>query len=65
MSVHAGSIWIDRNFSSVPQDLWVAVNSTRLVAENRDLSLLMSFLVQQRIPLNEITITFIPSGTIQ
>lgn len=65
MAVHAGSIWIDQNFTNVPQDLWVAVNATRLVAENRDLSLLMTFLAQRQIALNEVTIAYIQSGTVQ
>jgi hypothetical protein len=65
MSVHAGSVWIDQNFASLPQDLWVAVDAFRLVGENHDLSLLMSFLATQPVPLSDLTITFIPSGTFQ
>lgn len=65
MSVHAGSIWIDQNFANVPQDLWIAVNATRLVAENRDLSLLMTFLAQRQVALSEVTITYLSSGTVQ
>lgn len=65
MSVHAGSIWIDLNFPNVPQDIWVAANANRLVAENRDLVRLMSFLAAQRLLLSDLTITYIPSGTFQ
>lgn len=65
MSVHAGSIWIDQNFTNVPQDLWVAVGSTGIVAEGRDLTLLMNFLASRQVPLAQVTITFLISGTLQ
>lgn len=65
MSVHAGSIWIDRNFASVPQDLWIAADATRLVGENRNLTLLLNFLVTQQFQLSDLTITYVPSGTFQ
>lgn len=65
MSVHAGSIWIDQNFTRVPQDLWVAVGASGLVAENRDLSLLMNALARQQTPLDQVTITLLISGVLQ
>jgi hypothetical protein len=65
MAVHAGSIWIDQNLSSVPQDVWVAVNAAGMVSESRNLGFLMGFLVSQEVSLADVTIAFIPAGTFQ
>ena len=51
MSVHPGSIWIDNNVGQAPQDIWVAVNATGVVAEHTDLTLLMEYLSRQVYPL--------------
>jgi len=66
MSVHPGSVWIDRNFATlVPQDLWVAANATRLVAENVNYDDLIAFLILQNIPLQDVTIAYFPAGVFQ
>lgn len=65
MSVHPGSIFIDNNVAGLPQGLWIAVNSVRMVGENSNYDALMAFLQQQRIPLQTVTIAFLPDGTYQ
>ena len=65
MSVHVGSIWIDQNFSNVPQDIWVAVGAAGIVGEGRDLPILMNFLASQQVRLSDVTIAFFPAGTFQ
>ena len=65
MSVHAGSIWLDNNFSDDLQDRWVAANAERLVAENRDYDALIAFLQTQDISLQDVTIAYFHSGTFQ
>lgn len=65
MSIHAGSLWIDQNMTRVPQDLWLAVGSTGIVAEDSDLSRLMNFMARNQIPLSQVTITILISGTLQ
>ncbi len=65
MSVHPGSIWIDNHFQNVPIGLWVAANANRQVAEDYDYDKLIAFLQSQNIPLQTLTIAYIPAGTYQ
>lgn len=65
MSVHAGSIWIDNHPQSIPLDLWIAVDATRLVAENPRYDGLIAFLVRSQIPIASLTIAYFPSGALQ
>lgn len=50
---------------SVSQDLWIAADATRLVAENADYDDLIAFLRRQNVPLQNATIAHFPAGTCQ
>lgn len=65
MAVHAGSIWIDNHLQNIPRDLWVAVDAQHLVAESQRYEDLINFLLRQRIPLNSVTIAYLPLGILQ
>lgn len=65
MSVHPGSIWIDNNSSSVPQDLWIAADANGIVAQDPDYEALITILQRRGISFGDITIAYLPSGIVQ
>lgn len=65
MAVHAGSLWLDANWSRLPPGLWVAADAQGIVAEDRSLGNVYSFLQRRHYKLIDVTIVFVPDGVIQ
>ncbi|GAA0692258.1 hypothetical protein GCM10009022_13890 [Vreelandella titanicae] len=65
MAVHAGSLFIDANWSSLPRGLWVVANAQNIVAEDSDLNRLYSFLNSRGYNLVDVTIVYVPDGVVQ
>jgi hypothetical protein len=65
MSVHPGSLWLDRNWSRLPQGLWVAADASRVVVEARTVVDLYRSLQNVQVRVDDVTIAYIPAGVIQ
>jgi len=58
VSIHAGSIWIDANYSLVPKDIWVAVSARGTESEAHSYDDLLDNLVRLNIALGDVTIGY-------
>jgi hypothetical protein len=65
MAVHPGSRWLDRNWASLPNNLWVAASGNGVVAENRIFDRLIDELRRRAIDLNTVTIVFVTLDIVQ
>jgi hypothetical protein len=65
MAVHAGSIWMDQNWGSLPAGFWVAASASGIVAEDRDYDLMLAAVSRQGIALSDVAIILVPVGVIQ
>jgi hypothetical protein len=62
MSVHTGSLWIDRNFAVAPKDKWIAVGQNGVISLSDNITTLYAELAELRVNLGTITISFLPGG---
>lgn len=65
MSVHPGSIWLDRNWPTPGQSLWVAATAIGVVSEADTYPLLITRLRNQRINFRDVTIAHVLVGVVQ
>lgn len=65
MAVHAGSLWLEENWTHLPPGLWVAAHAEGIVAEDRELNNVYHVLSRRGYKLVDVTIVFVPDGVIQ
>ena len=65
MAVHAGSLWMEENWTRLPPGLWVATNAEGIIVEDRSLASVYNFLRRENYKLPDVTIVFVPVGIIQ
>ena len=65
MAVQAGSLWMEANWTRLPPGLWVAANAQGIIAEDRSLANVYTFLSRRNYKLPDVTIVFVPDGIIQ
>jgi hypothetical protein len=65
MAQHPGSIWLDNNWSTLPNNLWVAATGSGLVEENRSFDRLINALRHRNINLDDVTIVFVTFDILQ
>jgi hypothetical protein len=62
MAVNPGSIWIDRHWSDVPKDEWIAVTDNGIIAQNQGILALYAELASLVTSLESVTIAYLPGG---
>jgi hypothetical protein len=65
MARHPGSVWLDRNWGNLPNNLWIAANANGVVAENRLFDRLIAELRRLAVDLNDVTIVFVTFDVLQ
>lgn len=65
MSVHPGSVWVDRNYLNVSRGIWIATTANGIQAEHPDINVLITRLASQGVSLADVTITNLPREIFQ
>ena len=65
MATHAGSTFMQQNWTPDWEGLWVAASATRVVGENSNYDELIQYLKAEHPQLQDIAIAFFPRGIFQ
>lgn len=61
---HPGSVWIDANYSTLPNNEWVAADKNGLVDHDPSINSLMERLKKKNIKMDDICLAFITTDAI-
>lgn len=59
MSLHPASIWLDAHWDELPNNVWVAANSNRVVAYSENLDELLSVLNYDQVDLTTLVFAYV------
>jgi hypothetical protein len=61
---HPGSIWIDDNRSTLPNNEWVASNGSKMVAHASSIDELLGALHSKNVNVDEVAIAYITTDAV-
>ena len=65
MAKHPGSLWIEKNYDTLPAHNWVAADKNGLAASDPDYDKLMATLQNKNIQLSDVCVMYIWGRKVQ